>query len=110
MPPADRLDAFVELEEKLSVLRVHFEVCEDLKPNEVLEWAKFFLRWSKVVAEIGGPHAKNNFLKANTLFSEMFNAKPGFRGYEAMDALMEEAQGMIQEEIFNAAGPRQVAV
>jgi hypothetical protein len=109
MPPSDRLDALVELEEKLSILRVHYGLCHDLQTNEVLEWAKFFLQWSRFVGEIGGSPAKTNSLKANKLFSELSNSKPSFKAYEALEKAMEQAQGMIQEEIFNAAKPRQLA-
>jgi len=109
MPPTDRLDALVELEEKLSVLRVHYGLCQDLKEKEVLEWAKFFLQWSRFVGEIGGSCAKTNFLKANKLVSEPHNPKSGFGAYEALEKAMEEAQAMIQEEIFNAARPQRMA-
>ena len=109
MPPSDRLDALVELEERLSVLRVHFGLCHDLQPKEVLEWAKFFLQWSRFVAEIGGPQAKANFLKTNKFLTELSNPKPAFKAYEALESAMQEAQGMIQEEVFNAARPGKVA-
>jgi hypothetical protein len=109
MPPTDRLDALVELEEKLSVLRVHYGLCQDLQPKEVLEWAKFFLQWSRIVGEIAGSGAKTHFLKTNQLLTEIQNSKSGLKAYETLEMAMEGAQGMIQEEIFAAARPNQVA-
>ncbi len=109
MSPSNRLDTFVELEEKLSVLRVHYELCPELKPKEVLDWAKFFLQWSRVLGEIGSPRCKTNFLKTSKLVMDLAGVKAGFNPYEALETAMEEAQKVIQEEIFDFTKPQKMA-
>lgn len=106
MPPSERLDTFVEMEQKLSVLRVHYGLCTTLEAKEVLDWAKFLLQWSRVLAEIGGAKAKNLFLKTNKLVLDLAKPKPGMEAYEALDRILEEAQAIIQEEIFESARPQ----
>ena len=106
MPPADRLDTFIEMEEKLIVLRVHYGLLGSLEPKEVLDWAKFLLQWSRVLGEIGGTNSKNLFLKVNKLVLDLSKPKVVMEAYEAMDRILAEAQTIIQEEIFEAAKPR----
>lgn len=109
MSPSNRLDTFIELEEKLTILRVHYELCPDLHAKEVLEWAKFFLQWSRVLGEIGNPRCKNNFLKVNKLMTELSSSKSDQKAYEALEKAMAEAQEIVQESIFDFASPRRAS-
>lgn len=104
--PSYRLDTFVELEQKLSGLRVHYQLCQELSAKDVLDWAKFFLRWSQFASEISGPWAMAGLLKAEKLVSDLSKPKPAPMSYETLDLFMAEAQMNIQEEIFRFTAPK----
>ncbi len=93
---------YLELEQKLFTLRTHFAICKDLKNDDVLEWAKFFEKWSREATAKCGVWTLENLKNAENFVKNLEKTKVGIVGYEVLERLMGEAALRLNREILDA--------
>ncbi len=96
--PVKNVEAYQELENQLSRLRTHYDYFEGSEAKEVLEWARFFQKWSKQASNQGFSWARLHFQQANFLVSEFSGRKTTIRAYETLRRLMDEAAEDLRGE------------
>lgn len=96
---------YLDLEQKLYTLRTHFSMCKDLKNDEVLEWARFFEKWSREAAARCGVWTLENLKNAESFIKNLEKTKVGIMGYEVLERLMAEAAQNLNKEILDAMKP-----
>lgn len=92
----------LELDQKLNSLRIHFESCKDASNQEVLDWAKFFLGWSKTAAQNYGDWSRENRGQAENLVKQLEKKKTMVLGYEVLERMMAEAALNLDRETAQA--------
>ena len=93
---------YLDLENKLHTLRVHFSMCKDLKNEDVLEWARFFQGWSQEAASRCGDWSRENLKNAEAFVKNLEKTKVGIMGYEVLERVMGEAAMNLNGEILKA--------
>lgn len=96
---------YLDLEQKLYTLRTHFSMCKDLKNEEVLEWARFFDKWSREATARCGVWTLENLKNAENFIGNLQKSKVGIMGYEVLERLMGEAAMSLNKEILDAVKP-----
>ncbi len=97
--PAKNFEIILELDNQLTRLRTHYDYFEGSDAKEVLEWARFFQRWTKFAANQGFSWMKPHFQQANFLVSEFSGRKPTARAYEILKRVMQEAADDLENEL-----------
>lgn len=91
---------YLDLDQKLYALRTHYAMCQDLKNEEVLEWAKFFLAWSREAVKKCGDWSLENLKHTENFIKNLEKAKVGIMGSEVLDRVMGEASLNLNREIL----------
>jgi len=91
---------YLELDQKLYALRTHYSMCPGLKNEEVLEWANFFLAWSREAVKKCGDWSLENLKNTENFIKNLEKAKMGIMGAEVLDRVMGEASLHLNREIL----------
>lgn len=89
----------LELDQKLHSLRIHFDYCKGASNQEVLDWARFFLGWSKTAAHTYGDWSRENQTQAENLVKELEKKKTLVLGCEVLERMMAEAASNLGGEM-----------
>ena len=92
----------LELDQKLHSLRNHFDFCKGASNPEVLDWAKFFLGWSKTAAQNYGDWSRENQTQVENLVKELEKKKTLILGFEVLERMMAEAALNLERETAQA--------
>src|SRR5581483_3307495 len=98
---------YLELEQKLHALQIHFDLCKGAKNEEVLDWAKFFLSWSQKASKTCGPWSQENLKTTESFVRNLEKSKVGLMGYEVLERTMAEAYWNLHQEILKALKKRE---
>src|SRR5258708_35312263 len=90
---------YLDLEQGLHGLVVHFDMLQDAKDAEVLDWARFFMKWSETAARLCGSWSRENMYLAEKIVRNLKESKTGVMGYEALKTAMSEASRNLTREI-----------
>ncbi len=92
--------SFLEvLDDELNVLIMHFGMCEGFDNEEVLDWAKFFLRWAESAVKHCGPWSQLSLVRARDIVRQMEIATSGRAGHLSLGNAMGEAYRNIAHEL-----------
>jgi len=91
-------DSGVELEQKLSFLQTHLNMCKGADNEETLVWARFFFAWSKQAAKYNDSWAEENLKTAENFVNTLERSRRGAGGYDMLQGIMTEAIGKLNEE------------
>jgi len=91
---------YLDLEQKLHTLRTHFTMCKGADNKEVLDWAKFFLGWSKAASQQCGSWTVENLRNIENFAKNLEKSKVGVMGYEVLESMMGEAAVSLNCEIL----------
>ena len=96
---------YLDLEQKLHYLRVHFDMCQGADNKEVLDWAKFYLGWCKTASQQCGGWADPALKNAENFVKNLEKSKVGVvGGYEVLENQMAEASAALNSEILKSLG------
>jgi hypothetical protein len=93
---------YLDLDQALHRLRVHFDMSRGATNDEVLEWAKYFRDWSHKASRLCGPWSAENLTHAENFVNNLEKSKAGTVGYEALETAMRAAATRLNEEIVKA--------
>ena len=93
------LDYYLELQEELGVLRSHFEACEGAANKEVLDWARFFLQWSKRAGKDGEDWGKATLKGADKIAKTLEKPPAGTDGFKMLQEAMREAAAHLAQRL-----------
>ncbi len=93
---------YLDLEEALHRLRVHFDMSRGASNYEVVEWAKFYQDWSRKALHYCGPWSIENLRHAENFVKNLEKSKVGIMGYEVLERVMGEAAMNLNSEILKA--------
>jgi hypothetical protein len=91
---------YLELEQALYSLRIHFAQCQGAKNEEVLDWSKFFLDWSRKAVKYCGSWSEESLRNAENLAKNLEKPKVGVMGYEVLERAMSETAWNLNQEIL----------
>jgi hypothetical protein len=97
--PVKNFEIILELDNQLTRLRTHYDYFEGSDAKEVLEWARFFQRWTKFASNQGLSWVKPHLQQANFLVSEFSGRKPTAQAYEILQRVMREAAEDLRSEV-----------
>jgi|GEM_PF-2818713 len=92
---------YLEMEQKLYALRTHYAMCQGLTNAEVLEWAKFYLGWSREAVKKCGDWSLENLRQTENFVKNLEKVKVGIMGSEVLEQVMGEASLNLNREILN---------
>jgi len=93
---------YLELEERIHSLRTHFALCKGADDKETLDWAKFFLAWSKAACLKCGDWSQVNLRGAENFVKDLERSKGGVLGYGVLEHQMAEAATRLNGEILDS--------
>jgi hypothetical protein len=93
---------YMDLEQGLYFLRMHFEMCEGSKDSELLDWGRFFVEWSRKAAQECGSWSVANLEIAENVFETLQKSKTGLMGFEVLKRAMNDAAHSLNLEIKEA--------
>ncbi len=91
---------YLELEQRLYSLRGHFALCQGLRDEETLDWAKFFLTWSQKASKCCDSWSAENLRVLDNLILELQKSKGSVTGYEVLEGIMAVATNHLNQEIL----------
>ena len=92
-------DFYLEIQEELGVLRSHFEICEGAGNKEVLDWARFFLQWSKRAGRDGEDWGKTTLKAAEKIAKTLEKPPAGTNGFGILQEAMREAAAHLSQRL-----------
>jgi hypothetical protein len=93
---------YLELEQKLYSLRTHFGMCHGAKNEEVLDWARFFMDWSRRASKYCDAWSAENLRNSENFVKNLEKPKVGVMGYEVLERVMAEASLSLNQEILKS--------
>jgi len=93
---------YLDLEQGLYFLRMHFEMCEGSKDSEILDWGRFFVEWSRKASGECGPWSKGNLELSQKVFETLQRSNTGLMGFEVLKRAMTDAAHNLNSEIKEA--------
>ncbi len=90
---------YLDLEEELHTLTSHFLLCEGALDAEVVDWARFYVRWAEKSAKKCGPWSKVCLEHARNILQALENSQKGKEGYAALGTAMQTASQKLATEI-----------
>ncbi len=93
---------YLELEQGLYSLRVHFGMCQGAKNEDVLDWSRFFLAWSQKAKKDCGSWSLENLRNIENFVKNLEKSKVGVMGYEVLERMMGEAAVHLNQEILTS--------
>jgi hypothetical protein len=96
---------YLDLEKDLHYLREHFSMCRGATDDEIVDWAKFFLGWSKKARTTCGPWAVENLSSVEAFVKTLQKSKSGSSGYEVLERSMAMASSNLNREILASVRP-----
>jgi hypothetical protein len=91
-------DSYQELEQRLSFLQTHLNMCKGADNEETLVWARFFFAWSKQAAKYNDSWAEENLKTAENFVNTLERSRRGAGGYDMLQGIMAEAIGNLNGE------------
>ena len=91
-------DNYLDLEQRLSLLQIHFNMCQGSNNEETLVWARFFFAWSKQAKKYCNDWAEDNLKTAENFVNTLEKSKRGAAGYDILHRIMTEAARNLTAE------------
>lgn len=96
----DPMKAFyLDLEQDLHLLILHYSMCEGATDPEVTDWARFFVRWAEKATKHSGPWSWKLLESAQNIVKELEKSKDGRKGYDSLGQAMAQASNKLNAEI-----------
>jgi hypothetical protein len=90
---------YLDLEGELHTLTSHFLLCEGASDSDVVDWARFYVRWAEKSAKKCGPWSQVCLEHARNILQSLERSKKGHEGYEALGRAMQTASQKLATEI-----------
>jgi hypothetical protein len=90
---------YLDIENQLYVLITHYDLCEGSSDPEVIDWARFFVRWADTASKQCGPWTLECMNRAREIVDELERSQSGKKGYEALGNAMQTASRKLAAEI-----------
>jgi hypothetical protein len=90
---------YLDLEQELHVLILHYGMCHGAMDPEVIDWARFFQRWAEEASKRCGPWSREALAQAREIYRELEKSKLGKTGYEDLGRAMAFASRNLNIEI-----------
>jgi len=91
---------YLELEDKIYYLRLHYSMCQGIKKEEMLEWARFFLAWSREASQRCDIWSQENLRDMERFVKSLEKAKADTASYAVLEKAMAEAALRLDHEIL----------
>jgi hypothetical protein len=101
---------YLELEQRLYSLRVHFDMCKGAGNSETVDWARFFLAWSQKASKHCGAWSADNLRISENFVRNLEKSKIGIMGYEVLERTMFEASRNLNQEILKSLGAQEAGI
>ena len=92
---------YLELENEIYYLRMHYSMCQGIKKEEVQEWTRFFLAWSRKASQGCEIWSQENLQAVEKFSRNLEKSKTDPASYGALEKMMAEAEQRLNHEIFN---------
>lgn len=92
------IDNHLDLEQRLSFLQIHLNMCKGADNEETLAWARFFFAWSKQAAKDCNAWAEENLKTAEKFVNTLEKSRRGDAGYDILQRIMTEAARNLTAE------------
>ncbi len=90
---------YLDLEQDLYFLTLHYDMCQGATDPEMIDWARFFQRWAEKATKKCGPWSWITLETARNIVLELERSKSGENGYEALGKAMDGASKKLNAEI-----------
>jgi len=90
---------YLDLEQQLHLLILHYGMCQGAMDPEVVDWARFFQKWAEEASKRCGSWSWEILEEARKICKELEKSKSGQTGYTALGKAMAKASGSLNAEI-----------
>ena len=91
---------YLKLEDEIYYLRVHYSMCQGIQKEEILEWARFFLTWSRKASQDCEIWSQENLQRVEKFVKSLEKSKVDPESYGTLEKMLAEAALHLNHEIL----------